>query len=138
MKVEITVALISLTGILISALVSWFIARQSSKFELKKMITAWEHDNKLNTEKELAQMVEAVNIFLSYPCGQTQNDAIAKVSSYRTKERGNLASLLDGLIVEIRASKNEEFYYGGSKLSFNLAPVQEYLTKILAEIESEK
>ena len=83
-------------------------------------------------------MVEAVNIFLSSPCGQTQNDAIAKVSSYRTKERGNLASLLDGLIAEIRASKNEEFYYGGSKLFFNLAPVQEYLTKILAEIESKK
>lgn len=107
MDPKIIVALISAAGVVISALVSLVISRNAAKKEIEKMKLEWEREDVVSTDDEYAAMASAVASYLHSSAPNTK--AVSTVAAIRSKENGDLASLLDKLYKDLTSTDKERF-----------------------------
>ena len=97
MDVRIICSLISLAGIAISGLVSWFVSRSSAAKEIEKMKLSWEREDVVSSDEEFGEMCSAVTVAIHNSSGSNRAKANAYVATVRSKEQGTLGNLLDEL-----------------------------------------
>lgn len=97
MSEKILNALIALVGILTSALVSWFVSRNTANKEIEKMKLSWDREDIVSSEDDFAEMSAAVSSYISSKFPTKGRIAAEKVAYVRAKETGELACLLDDL-----------------------------------------
>ena len=109
MKFEFFISSTAITVIasLVSAIISSLIAKRTAEStankEIEKMRLSWEHEDIVSSDEEFAEMVKAVAKVCDYYCLDNQQDAIGKVASIRSKERGQLGDALDNLYNAVKA-----------------------------------
>lgn len=106
MNIQIVSSVIATSGMAISALISWFIARSSAEKEIKKLKISWTREDALSSSEEFSDMCGAVAYFARAQQTNTEAEAARQVARVRPKESGVLAKHLDTLYDAI---KNENF-----------------------------
>lgn len=97
----ILIAIITGVPALVSAIVSLIASRITIWAENKKMKMAWNHEEKMQYEKEFAEMLTSVKFLLDRKTSTELKDAIEKINIVRVKSTGSVASLLDNLYSEV-------------------------------------
>ena len=90
-------ALVSLAGVFLSGLVSFFVARHSSRWEIKKMKLEWLRQDKTGFDETCANMVLAVESFFAKLDTSSYHSAVAAIAAVRARSSGPLAADLDAL-----------------------------------------
>ncbi len=98
---EVTSALIAVSGVFLSALVSLIIARLTAALELKKLERSWEHDTLVSSVEEYAAMAAAVSICTMDTAIAYRREALTKIAALRIKESGEMAAILDDLYASV-------------------------------------
>ena len=97
MKAEVLCALITVGGILISAIVSYAISRFTANKEVEKMQLVWNREDIISSDDEFAEMAGKVAKFISRATSAHHQDAMQSVAAVRSKELGIMGELLDTL-----------------------------------------
>ena len=97
MSTEIVCTIVTTTGMLISAVISWFISRQTANKEIEKLHLTWNREDVISSDEEFAEMVKAVAKYDNHRTELYRIEAIALVGSVRSKEYGELGCNLDAL-----------------------------------------
>ena len=97
----ILIAIITGVPALVSAIVSLIASRITIWAENKKMKMAWNHEEKMQYEREFAEMLTSVKFLLDRKTSTELKDAIEKINIVRVKSTGSVASLLDNLYSEV-------------------------------------
>lgn len=113
-------------GMILSALISWFVSKSAANRELRKLQLTWEHEDIVSSDDEFAEMANVVAHYIQRPHEDERADAAGKISALRTKEVGALAQSLDQLYNSINL-------YG----SFNTIDYQ-YVDLCLSEVINQK
>lgn len=103
MTTEVICALIAVGGTLISALISYAVSRSTASKEIEKMKLTWEHEDVVSSDDEFADMSALVAQFVHSHLQGHQQIAMSKIAAIRSKESGNIASLLDELYSAVRS-----------------------------------
>lgn len=102
---EISVALIGVFSVFVSAVVSKSVAKITSEKELQKQRELWEHEKSVALDEQLAQMTSCVLNFLNFCNWSTYGELIEKIDIIRIKTTGRLACLLDELHSQVELTK---------------------------------
>ena len=95
---EVSAAAISTIGVVLSALLAFFISKNTVKAEIKKLQITWEHEDKSSYELAFSDMLTATTLYLSDQTDENYKNAIKTLNMVRTKEEnGESASTLDML-----------------------------------------
>lgn len=97
----ILIAIITGVPALVSAIVSLIASKITIWAENKKMKMAWNHEEKMQYEREFAEMLTSVKFLLDRKTSTELKDAIEKINIVRVKSTGSVASLLDNLYSEV-------------------------------------
>lgn len=97
----IGVAIIAAIPALVSAIVALITSRVTIWAENKKMKLAWSHEEKIEYEREFAEMLTSVKFLIDRKTSTELKNAIEKINIVRIKSTGNVASLLDNLYSEV-------------------------------------
>lgn len=97
MNSEIICAMISVGGVIVSAGIAWFTAKQKTAHDLKQMKLAWKHDTDKALDTAYAEMIAAVSAFLAQQTDKNYARAIESVSYIRLKETDPLYRWVDAL-----------------------------------------
>lgn len=97
MNTEIICVLISLAGTIMSALISWMVAKTSAQKEIKMLTMTWAREDVVSSDDEIATMVRYVSEFIVNNNDTNQSKALAEVGAVRAKESGALGDNLDQL-----------------------------------------
>lgn len=112
-------AIITVVGNIISAKIAQRTAlktaQEATNQEIKKLEKTWEREDIVSSDEDFAEMVKAVAKVCDYYCLDNQQDAISKVASIRSKERGRLGDTLDDLYQAVKA---EDFDAANMYLTF--------------------
>ena len=103
MTVEVICALITVGGVIFSALISYAISRTTANKELEKIKLTWEREDVISSDDEFAEMAGAVAKFIQSNSSTNQRNAMEHVASIRSKETGALGRLLDELYLDIQS-----------------------------------
>lgn len=98
-------SLIAFAGVLMSAIISWFISRSTAKNEIRKMKLSWEHERNTVLDQEFDQLISLVSAYIdkrSLGFDVDTTEALQKVAVARTRETGPLAPLLDELYLDLQ------------------------------------
>lgn len=101
MTSEVICTLITVAGVIISALISYAISRSTANKEIEKMQMSWEREDVISSDDEFANMAGSVAKFINHNAPSNQRNAIEQVASVRSKETGVLGRLLDELYMDI-------------------------------------
>lgn len=88
----------------VSGLISWRVAKISSRAEITKLRETWNHEKEVTADTEFDDMVKAISEYQMFPEDLTVNDAIRKITVYRSKATGDLARVVDELEALFTAS----------------------------------
>ena len=93
--------LITVIGNIITAKISHKAAIETAKktanHEIEKMERIWQHESIVSSDEEFAEMAAVVSKFVSFANGAFSAEAIEKVAAIRSKESGQLGSVMDNL-----------------------------------------
>ena len=103
LNAEIICALITLGGIIVSAVISYAISRTTANKEIEKMRLAWKREDVVSSDEEFSVMTRAVAKYVQGSSTRTQSTALEEVASVRAKEAGSLGQMLDDLYSHIRS-----------------------------------
>lgn len=103
MSNEIICALITVGGVLISAIISYAVSRSTANKEIEKMELAWAREDVVSSDEDFAEMAGAVAKFVRTNTSTNQRNAMSLVASVRSKESGALGHLLDELYIDIQS-----------------------------------
>lgn len=99
MSPEATAALFTALATILSAIIARYVARETAAKEIEKMKMQWEREDVVSSEEEFAEMASAVSVYMR--SFEPKTKAISAVAALRTKERGELAVLLDKLYIDL-------------------------------------
>ena len=91
------ITICTLAAPVVSALISYLVAKQTASSELKKLQASWQREDSINFERCFADAVQAVALFADHQNGPTQGNALALVGRMRALADGSLAAALDSL-----------------------------------------
>lgn len=97
----VLIAIITGISALVSAIVSLIASRITIWVENKKMELAWNHEERMQYEREFAEMLTAVKFLIDRKTPNDLKNAIEKINIVRVKSIGSVASLLDNLYSEV-------------------------------------
>ena len=97
MDSEIICAMISVGGVIISAGIAWFTAKQKTAHDLEQMKLAWKHDTAATLDTAYDEMIAAVSAFLAQRTDESSARAIESVSYIRLRETDSLHQWVDAL-----------------------------------------
>ena len=97
MKTEILCALIAAAGAILSALIAWFVSRSTANKEIEQLKLTWEREDIVSSDDEFAKMASVVANYIKCDIPGLQREALSSVAAIRSKESGELGSLLDQL-----------------------------------------
>lgn len=132
MSTEIICTLISVGGVVLSAILSFVVSAFSASKEIKKKRMEWEREDIVSSEDEFAQMVAAVSLYANTKRIEDWNNAVEKIGYVRAKENGNLATLLDELYIAVQSDICEAAIY-----KLNMVLEEKRNRKKLAESQKE-
>lgn len=107
MTSEVICTIITVGGVIVSALISYAISRSTANKEIEKMRLSWEREDVISSDDEFASMSGAVAKFINHNSTINRRDAIEQVASVRSKESGALRRLLDDLFLDINSDNVE-------------------------------
>ena len=108
MSSEITCAIITTVGLIMSTLISLFVARSTATNEIKKMRLSWEREDTVSSDDEFAAMASAVATYICCDVLLNHIDAMAKISALRAKEGAELSKHLDELYFAVREERHNQ------------------------------
>lgn len=73
------------------------IAQDAATQEIKKLERTWEREDLVSSDEEFAAMAAAVAGYVGHSLDSYRRDALKLVASVRSKECGNIGSILDNL-----------------------------------------
>lgn len=99
MNTKIICAIIALLGVAISAGVSYLVARNYTKNEIRRLKLTWEHEDDQSVDAEFQDMIYAVTRTCQFenPYLEDFSDAAGRINKVRSSAHGNLALKLDAL-----------------------------------------
>ena len=97
MNIDFLSVLADALGILVSAVVSWLIAKHASLAEIKKLKTTWDHEKQIATDEDFDKMVSAVSSYIRRSSTNAYTAAVAAVAVFRAKSVGEMADAVDRL-----------------------------------------
>lgn len=101
MSTEIICALITVGGVIGSAVISYAISRTTANKEIEKLQLTWQREDVVSSDDEFSAMAGAVAKYLQSPTGRTKSAAMEQVAAIRSKEIGTLGKMLDKLYADI-------------------------------------
>ena len=101
MNIQIVCVVISTIGVVVSSLVSWFVARLSANKELEKLRLSWAREDVISSDDEFAEMASAAASYISRWHSSQRQAALERIASIRSKEQGTLAVKLDHLYTAV-------------------------------------
>lgn len=108
MTVEVICALITVGGVVFSALISYAISRSTANKEIEKMKLSWEREDVVSSEDEFSGMASAVAKFVDNNTSRNRANAMEQVAAIRSKEVGVLGRLLDELYLSVQTGDTSE------------------------------
>lgn len=90
MDTETFCALISFSGVIISSVLSYRIAKFSAQKEIDKIRMSWEREDSISSDEEFEEMVVAVTRYICSHEKADETAALEKINSLRAKEIGEL------------------------------------------------
>ena len=94
-------AVITLLGNIITAKITQKAAIEAAKkaanHEIDKMERIWQREDIVSSDEEFAEMASIVAKFVSFKNGAFSDLALEKVAAIRSKESGDLGSIMDNL-----------------------------------------
>lgn len=94
---ELICSLISVAGVIVSALISRNVSKNTTAKEIEQMKLTWEREDLVSSEDDFGEMTASVARYISGFHVSSQRDALAKIASIRAKENGALGVALDEL-----------------------------------------
>lgn len=116
--------IITTIGVIVSALVSLFVARSTAANEIKKMQLSWEREDAVSSDDEFAAMVSASVKYANTEDDDLMIDTLQKVASLRAKSVGEIAKTYDLLYLAVQRS--------------NYTGIDEVLTELLNQKRNAK
>ena len=102
MSTNVICSIVTAIGVVLSALISWAVAKSAANKEIDKMKLTWEREDVVSSDDEFAEMASAVSIFVASDTGANYRTAMQKIAAVRSKEHGPVATYLDALYVAVR------------------------------------
>lgn len=96
--------IITTIGVIVSALVSLFVARSTAANEIKKMQLSWEREDAVSSDDEFAAMVSASVKYANTEDDELLIDTLQRVASLRAKAIGEIAKIYDLLYFTVQRS----------------------------------
>ena len=96
--------IITTIGVIVSALVSLFVARSTAANEIKKMQLSWEREDAVSSDDEFAAMVSASVKYANTEDDDLLIDTLQRVASLRAKAIGEIAKIYDLLYLTVQRS----------------------------------
>lgn len=94
-------AVITVLGNIITAKISQKAAIEAAKktanHEIDKMERIWQREDIVSSDEEFAEMASVVAKFASFANGAFSSDALEKVAAIRSKESGQIGTIMDNL-----------------------------------------
>jgi len=128
MEPGIISTLISIAGTVISAVVSWNVAKVTANKETSKMLMTWEHEKMVSSEKEFSEMVDAVTRYMQVHSDENRMIALARINTVR-------ASIAE---TEKLTCKLELLYKSANLLREDGQPNFQFVDECLTEVLDEK
>lgn len=97
MDTTIICALISACGVVLSAVASYMIARNSARKEIALLKLSWAREDVTSSADAFGAMSEAVARYIGNTNHTNQCDALAKIGLVRANTSGELGATLDAL-----------------------------------------
>ena len=82
-------------GVLVSAIVSVYLAKKTAKVEIEKLKAVWEHEKESALDAEFDKMVSSVSMYAKRPSLEDFRDATNAVAVYQAKATGEMADAVD-------------------------------------------
>lgn len=90
--------IVTLIGVVVSGVLSYFVALSTANKEMEKLKLSWKRDDKIAFDEKFADMASAVTkSCMDYSSVQRRTTAREKVASVRVLARGELGKTLDSL-----------------------------------------
>lgn len=105
---ELACAVISTFGVIVSALISRNISKNTAAREVTKMKMTWEREDIISSDDEFADMAATVARFVQFNSPTHRSDSMAKVAAARSKESKELGKILDNLYDAIHRNRSQE------------------------------
>ena len=113
MSPEIICTLISVTGVVLSGVISVISSRIIANNELKKLERSWAREDSATSDEEIEQLAAAIYDFVTCGNDNFRLPAISKLAAIRAKETSDLAPLLDQLhdaLYRCNRSQSEQLF----------------------------
>ena len=88
---------LNVLGVLVSAFLSYRIARNTASAELKKLELTWQHEKEALLDSTYDKMVSAVTVYLARPFLEFLEPACNAVGAYRAHAHAEMADVVDAL-----------------------------------------
>lgn len=82
-------------GVLVSAIVSVYLAKKTAKVEIEKLKAVWGHEKESALDAEFDKMVSSVSMYAKRPSLENFRDATNAVAVYQAKATGEMADAVD-------------------------------------------
>lgn len=87
--------ILNMLTVVISAVISYRVARVAAKSEIKRLRESWAREDKLKSQVAFDEMVTAVSHFIAHDSPASFEDAVAKVAVCRSSVTGEMAAAVD-------------------------------------------
>ena len=94
---ELLCSIISFAGIVVSALISKNVSKNTTAKEIEKMKLSWNREDFVASEDEFSKMTSAVAKYAGDFRESSRRIALGEIASIRARETGDLAAALDQL-----------------------------------------
>ena len=104
MNTEIICTIVTAGGVVLSSLISFFVARSTANREIRRMKLTWDREDAVTADKEFSSMSAAVAEYGAYGSIELRRSAVKEIAALRAKENGPIAPLLDKLHMAVLGS----------------------------------
>lgn len=94
LPIELTCAIITATGTVLSAVIAFLSARFTKKREIKKLKLQWSREDALSDKKEFAEMTIAVSRYAQSGWARHQREALESIMVLQASAHGKLLNEL--------------------------------------------
>ena len=88
---------LNVLGVLVSAFLSYRIARNTASAELKKLELTWQHEKEALLDSTYDKMVSAVTVYIARPVHELLEEACNAVGAYRAHAPAEMTDSVDAL-----------------------------------------
>lgn len=94
--------ILDMLTVIISAVISYCVARFAARSECKRLRESWAREDKLKGQVAFGEMVTAVSYFIAHDSPATFEDAVEKVAACRSSVTGEMAAAVDEISRQLR------------------------------------